>query len=124
MIETRERFRILNSPPLSFRFVKWLQRNGLPGGHRLEKMYRASGLWDVTVRYPLKNSIMIHIPWINYRNSYKNIMDYERKSIDYMRTIISRFSEPVLLIDCGADIGLMSLRLISECPNIRRVIAF
>jgi FkbM family methyltransferase len=51
-------------------------------------------------------------------------MDYEHKSIDYLRAIVSRFSAPVLLIDCGADIGLMSLRLISECPNIKRVIAF
>jgi FkbM family methyltransferase len=27
-------------------------------------------------------------------------------------------------VDCGADIGLMTSRLISECPNITRAIAF
>lgn len=124
MDEFNNQMKIITSLPLSFKFAKWLQRKNVPGGYRLEQICRSTSLWDVKVRYFLRNNVVIDIPYVDYKDTYPNIMEYEKKSINYISGIMSQFDEPFVLIDCGADIGLMTSRLISECPNIKRAIAF
>ena len=113
-----------NIPPLCFKIVKWLQQKNIRGGYRLEQLCRSKGLFNVKVRYSLGHNNFIDVPIDKRSYSFAEIIDYEHDSIDYVSTIISHYNQPFILLDCGADIGLISARLASACPDINRIIAF
>lgn len=52
-------FAVLDRAPLGFRAAKWLQRNGLRGGYRLEEYMRSKGWSNVRVRYALSTRVSI-----------------------------------------------------------------
>ena len=56
--------------------------------------------------------------------SQPEVFSYEADSICFVADLIAQQTGAVTLIDCGADIGLISARLIANCPAITRVIAF
>ena len=53
-----------------------------------------------------------------------DLLAYDRVTVELMGKEIRRADRPVVLLDCGADIGLISARLVATCPQIDRVIAF
>lgn len=116
--------KITKVPPLCFKIAKWLQRRNIRGGFRLENLCRSKGLLDVKIRYALGNNVFIDIPIAERPYDFIDIMNYEYESLKYVSTIISWYNQAFCLLDCGADIGLMSARIVSICPNIKQVIAF
>lgn len=124
MNESSHQLKTTNTPPFCFKVVKWLQRKNIRGGYRLEQLCRSVGLLNIQLRYSLSNNNFIDIPIAQRSYDLVDIMDYEHQSIDYVSSIISQYNQPFFLLDCGADIGLISARLASSCSNINHVIAF
>lgn len=115
---------ISSSPPLTFKLAKWFQKKGIRGGYRLENIIHSLGWLNVKVRYALMNKVALDIPiWYRpYDLSF--IYNYEYRSIEFITKIVRRINKPFLLIDCGADIGIISARLVSECRQIENVYCF
>ncbi len=120
------RYQILSSAPLGFRLAKWLQRYEAPGAYRFERMLRKMGYLDVLVRYPLSERTFVDMPIGLPLRDYlaKDVTEYERTSIDTASVIAAAWNGSVTLVDCGADVGLVSAKLVDRCKNIHRVLAF
>lgn len=124
MPASNKKLKHINYTPISYKVIKWLQQHKIPGSYRLEFIFRSRKFWDVSVKHSIKNGIHIHIPYIDNGDIYKDISNYESKSVNLVSNLAKQLSKPILLIDCGADIGLMSLRIISECQHITQLLAF
>ncbi|MGF1644402.1 MAG: FkbM family methyltransferase [Thiotrichales bacterium] len=118
--------RIVESPPFSFRLVKWLQARELRGAWRLESLL-ANRRWRRSlVRTDLARGISIDVPLEYGRAHYElaALAQYRDALVDQASSVLASYPGPFTLIDCGADIGLMSARLVAANPSIRGVIAF
>jgi hypothetical protein len=109
-----------SNPPLVYRVAKWIQKNNLRGGYFLENLSRTIGLLDVVVRFTLNSRIPIDVPISIRPYDFDDIRNYEDRSVQFIKKLCSDYSQEFILIDCGADIGLMSAKLLSECPAIRK----
>ena len=116
--------KILETPPIILKFSKWLQRKNIRGGYRLENFSRNHGWLDFLVEYSLTSDVRIQVPIAIRSYDSIDIIEYEKKSISFVTDIVSSLNYPITLIDCGADIGLVTARFVSCCNNIHRVIAF
>jgi FkbM family methyltransferase len=69
------------------------------------------------VRYGLGNGVVIDVPLTRSDNCWdeSEIQSYETDVITKMASAIGKMPAPVTFVDCGADIGLFSLRLASFC---------
>jgi FkbM family methyltransferase len=112
--------------PWPFRLSQFLILHHIRGGYRLMETAFRRGWLNVVVRYPLANGIALDVPLYRRENlwSEREVQEYETLPISLVVEILRRHPGPVTLIDCGADIGLVSLRLAAQYPNLARVIAF
>ncbi len=110
-------------PPLAFLAARWLQGLHVRGAHRLEDYARSRGWFDVTVRYRLGARASIDVPLRDRPYALTDLFGYERSSVEFLASELGGLGYPVALIDCGADIGLISARLVAACPRIRHVVA-
>ncbi len=117
-------YRVVDSLPLVLRMAFFMQRAGIRGGYRLQEMARARGWLDLLIRFRLPNGIGIDIPANSDSYDLGNIAGYEAALLELLARRVSELDEPVLLLDCGADIGLFSAHMVSSCSRIERVIAF
>ena len=62
MKKTPQELRKVDKAPVSYRFVKSIQRAGVRGGFRLENILRDRGHLDLCVRFELPNNVEIDIP--------------------------------------------------------------
>ncbi len=96
------------------------------GAWRLESLL-ANPRWEqALVRTELGPGVSFDFP-LEYGRTHYNLMNlkaYEHALIRYVSAVLAHYSEPFTLLDCGADIGLLSARLVAESWNLRRVIAF
>jgi FkbM family methyltransferase len=53
-----------------------------------------------------------------------DVLAYDAPLIASFAAAIRRLPAETMLLDCGADIGLVAAQLVSRCSNISRVIAF
>ncbi len=113
-----------NSPPLSFKLAKWLQNREIRGGNRLENFCCSKGYWNTYVNYAITPSVSIDVPIATRPYDFRYITQYEIDSIDFISNLLPNYNNDFTLIDCGADIGLMTARLVSECPQIKEAIEF
>lgn len=116
--------KIINDPYLIWKFVRFLQKSKFKGGYWLQKKCKYLGLLNVKVRYRLNNNTFIDIPLYYRSYDLNDIIIYEEKSRKFIIKILSRYNEKFCLLDIGADIGLMSALLSSECSNINQIMAF
>ncbi len=111
-------------PPLSFRVAKWLQKNGIRGGHRLEQLSHDRGHTNVCVSYPISDSVVFNVPLALRSYGPEFVRGYEKlvvqTFIDRIRAVPGKYT----FVDCGADLGLMCCRITAVEPSIERVIAF
>ncbi|HHS83915.1 MAG TPA: FkbM family methyltransferase [Gammaproteobacteria bacterium] len=124
MFQSKANFKVTDSLPLILQIAHFLQHKGIKGGYHLEEVARTRGWLDVLVRFRLRRDVSIDIP--AYADSYdlSNIPGYEHELIGLIHSHISKSEKPVLLLDCGADIGLLSALLVSACDCIDKVFAF
>lgn len=114
---------IRSAPPAVYRAARWLQDRRLRGGHMLERLARARGWLDVRVRHDLGPRAAIDVPLRLRSYDESDIFAYERSVVAQLAAEIRGRGGPATLVDCGADIGLISARLAGLCPEIGRVIA-
>lgn len=122
--QTQEK--ILLAPPPGFLLAKWLQQYQVPGAYRFERLLRDIGYLNVLVRYPLSRRTFIDMPiGLPLRDvTALEVATYEKDSVRTAGAIVGSWNLPVTLIDCGADVGLMSAKLVDRCGNIQQVVAF
>ena len=124
MKKTPEQLKAVTKEPASYRLAKSIQRAGVRGGHRLENMLRDNGRLDLCVRYRLSNDVEIDIPIGERSYDLYDLTHYESDSVKQIAPIISSYNQDFCLLDCGADIGLMSAKFVSAFPEIKKVISF
>lgn len=115
---------ILKYEPLAFKIVKWMQRRAMRGSYLLENIVRSMGLLNYKVRHNFGPQIQIDIPIATRPYDHIDLSSYEKDSANFLRQITEKSSTKYTLFDCGADIGLMSAKLLSVCSNIDQLIAF
>jgi FkbM family methyltransferase len=117
---------VVTSPPWHFRLAKWMMRKNVPGGHRLINTTSNLGLLNVTARYSLNDRITIDVPLYRESNRWdrQDVWEYDIPTVERLSNAIESLPEPVVFIDCGADIGIMSILVATETSNIERFIGF
>ena len=103
-----------------------MMRRDIPGAHRLVHAASTLGLLDVVVRYSLGDRITIDVPLYRASNRWdeRDLWEYDPPTVARLAGAIASFPEPVVFIDCGADIGIMSLLVAARTANIERFIGF
>lgn len=119
-----EQLKSTSVEPLIFKIAKYLQRENIRGGYRLEKLAGKFGWLDVNVRHNLPNGVKIDIPIAERSYDLIQIRSYESDSVDGIAPIIAKYDADFCLLDCGADIGLMSAKFVSAFPSIKKIVAF
>jgi FkbM family methyltransferase len=109
--------------PLLFRLSRALERRRWRGGTAAERVCRRLGLLDRTVRYDLGRGISVDVPLDARPMDAADVRDYESALVRHLARAIDGLDGPVRLYDCGADLGLISLKLVARCPTIVRVVA-
>lgn len=110
--------------PWFYRACRWFQKYDIFVGFYAERYLRQLGLLDYVVRYKIGASTPFDVP-IQIRGYDQLFLDrYESDVVSLIASRIERLGSNVTLIDCGADIGLMSCKLVVHCPKIKRLIAF
>ena len=113
-------------PPWHFRLAKWMMRRDIPGAHRIVNAASSLGLLDVVVRYALADRVTIDVPLYRVSNRWdeRDLWTYDPPTVARLAGAIASFPEPAVFIDCGADIGIMSLLVAAGTANIERFIGF
>jgi FkbM family methyltransferase len=112
--------------PWYFQSARNFGRKGWFGVYRAMRLMRALGLFNVVARFSLRNGATMHVPLYRLDSWWdeQDVWTYSSEMIDAIGQGIEQLSGPVLLIDCGADIGAVSVLLVSRNPKIREVVAF
>lgn len=101
-------------------------RNGVRGGYKLLKFSRRLGLLDKVVRYPISDAVTLDVP-VGRRDNHwdrTDILEYEKELVERVCMAARHVEGALTLVDCGADIGIITVRLAAELPGIERVLAF
>lgn len=109
--------------PLIFTLAKWMQRLHIRGGHHLQRLARERGWLNVAVRYRLSPRVQLEVPLALRGYDEQRVVHYERQALTVVAGLAARLPSPVTLLDCGADIGLISAHLVAACPNVQRATA-
>ena len=101
-------------------------RHHVRGGHRLMQVARRLHLLDCLVRYPVSPTITLDVPLWREENDWDEVdVDaYEHQFLAELARVVGGLPSPVTLLDCGADIGIFSVKLAALCDNLRTIIAF
>jgi FkbM family methyltransferase len=114
-------YRVRSIPPPLFRFAALLNRWKLRGGYRLA----AWASRGCVVEYDLGDGFHVTVPIYREDNRFgrEEILCYEARLLRAMSSNAASMQNATL-IDCGADIGMMSVLLRCRIPAIERVVAF
>ena len=110
--------------PLLYRLAKALERRRVKGSSWLLRSLRKMGLLDRAVDYEIGGALRLWVPLARNEFDHVYLKTYEREFLETLSGAIGGFHEDFTLIDAGADIGLFSVKLLSEAPSIRRIAAF
>jgi FkbM family methyltransferase len=113
----------LHREPLLFTTLKALCRSPLRGGHRLFAIAERIGLLHGVLRYLIDERHPVYVP-ITRRWDLRDIRTYESELVSTIASKAHSFPGNITLIDCGADVGLLSALLLSKIEYITRVVAF
>jgi hypothetical protein len=110
--------------PLLFQIAKVLERRKIRGSTRLLRSIDRLGWLKRPVDYRISDSVNILVPIA--RNGYDSydLDHYETDLLDAVAKAVRNFKGSFTLIDGGADIGVISLKLFAICPSIARIVSF
>jgi FkbM family methyltransferase len=110
--------------PVLFRLAKALERKSIRGSSRLLQSLRQLGWLDRPVDFRIGDSLGIVVPIA--RNGYDrhDLDNYEMDFLEALSAAIRQIPGSFTLLDCGADIGVFSIKLLANCPSISRIVAF
>ena len=103
--------------PLLFTLSRALTRRGTRGGYRLMRVARSLGRLDRVVRYEVADGITIDVPISRPENAWdrRDVMRYQHELIDDLVAMVEGMPAKPVLLDCGADIGLVRVRIAARC---------
>lgn len=112
---------VRSTPPPLYRLAGVLNRWKLRGGYRLGRLASRG----CVVEYDLGKGFHLTVPLYREDNRLgrDEILSYEAQLLGCMSGAASSMRDATL-IDCGADIGMMSIMLRREIPAIGHVVAF
>jgi FkbM family methyltransferase len=115
---------VLPRPPLTFTATRWLVRHHVRGSTRLFRWLRESGRLDLYADFDLGGGVTFTAP-LNREPEWdaEDVAGYEQPVVDALAAFAAGAPRPVTLIDCGADIGLVTLKVAARTP-LDRVLAF
>lgn len=117
----------LDRPPLLFTIDKLLMRHRIRGAWRLFEFLKRRGYFDrKVIRYEIGRGISVHVPIFRPERRWDrfDLLRYEVELIDMLADEAASIDAPLTIIDCGADLGLVSMLLTVRIPRVSRVIAF
>jgi FkbM family methyltransferase len=114
-------YRVRSAPPALFRFGSLLNRLKLRGGYRLEALASRGCI----IEYDLGDGFHLTVPIFREDNRFgrDDTLSYEARLLDVMRSAAGSMRDATL-IDCGADIGMISVQLKRLIPTIGHIVAF
>ena len=116
--------RIRSQEPAWFRVGKWMQSRKL-GGFKIVRI-GSNLFWPSStgVQHSLTPEIQLTVPIGIRPFGQFEVMSYEDSMIQFVSDLVGNTTNPVTLIDCGADFGLVSARLLACNPKITKILAF
>ncbi len=118
--------KFLDHRPLLFAVAKGMMRHKIRGGWRLFRLLDKLGyLKGKIVRYELKEGYCVFVP--TYRPEGWDRVDLQAYEQDLIAALVAAASDctgPLTIVDCGADIGLISVLLAAHMNRVSRVVAF
>ncbi len=121
--------RIVEGTPWYMRVGNFMARRGYPGAWRYKGVIEKLGLMNVIARYEVTGphgSTILETPLYNSSAAFDqwDMENYESSVIRAMQLSAKAMGGDVCLIDCGAQIGLISARACVHCPEIKEVVSF
>jgi FkbM family methyltransferase len=116
---------VVRRPPISLRVGAYLVRHRYRGGYRLLALAAQRGWLDRIVRYRLARGVTFDVPLFRPDNRWDvvDVREYDPRLTGDLAQVVRESSTPPVLIDCGADIGVVSVLVLAATPRVRRVVA-
>jgi FkbM family methyltransferase len=116
----------LDRPPLLFKWLKSLSRQGTRGTWRTTKLLERLGYFNgKVVRYEIEDRYSIYVPiYRPERWDHQDLLHYEHGLVETLVRTASASDSPLTIIDCGADLGLISILLAARLRRVSKIIAF
>jgi FkbM family methyltransferase len=116
---------VVRRPPISLRVGAYLVRHGYRGGYRLLGLASRRGWLDRIVRYQLGPQVTFDVPLFRPDNRWDavDVREYDPRLTADLAQVVRESGTPPVLIDCGADIGVVSVLVVAATPRVRRVVA-
>jgi FkbM family methyltransferase len=104
----------------------FMVRHGYPGGWRLLDLVRRLGIVKKPICIPVPGGFL-DVPLhrecqTDWDESY--VLQYEKAFVDALVSAAASLPGSIALVDCGADIGTLSVLLAGRVPRLSRIIAF
>jgi FkbM family methyltransferase len=117
----------LDRPPLLFTIDKFMMRHRMRGAWWLFELLKRRRYFDrKVVRYEIGRRISVHVPIFRPERRWDrfDILHYEPELVDRLVDEAGTSNDPLTIVDCGADLGLISMLLTARVRRVSRVIAF
>jgi FkbM family methyltransferase len=116
----------LQSPPFYFRVAKEMYRRQIKGGGFLLRTIRRIGLLDrMVIKYTLNKGYDVFVPIYRPEQwDLKDIIGYEADLVQLIVDACGKYQGLFTILDCGADIGIISVLVASKLSSTRNIIAF
>lgn len=116
---------VVRRPPLVFRLGAYLTRHGIRGGYRLLAIAERRGWLNKVVRYRLSSAIAFDVPIFRPDNRWDatDVVEYDPLLIDDLSRAVRDAVNPPVFVDCGADIGIVTVLVVANIPRLRRAVA-
>jgi len=117
---------IRERPPLWFRLAKSLARKRMRGAYRLWQFAEGRGWSHYWAQYTLRADMPILVPIYREENRWdqEDIDEYEQPLIQDLLRQIERIGRDTVVFDCGAEIGIFSLKVLAGSSRVKRLVAF
>jgi FkbM family methyltransferase len=116
---------VVRRPPISLRVGAYLVRHRYRGGYRLLALAADRGWLDRIVRYRLAPGVTFDVPVFRPDNRWDSVdvREYDPRLTSDLAQVVRECGTPPVLIDCGADIGVVSVLVLAATRRMRRVVA-
>ena len=116
-------------PPILFGLARAMIRADIPGGWRLWRTLLDMGALAITAEYVIAGparATPMRVPLDRQESSWseREIADYSANIVDATLRAAAHIKAPFTLIDCGADIGMLSASFLRASERIASLIAF
>jgi FkbM family methyltransferase len=112
--------------PFWFTIAKLLARKRIRGAYRFWQFAESRGWPRYWGRYALSPKMAILVPVYREENRWdqQDIDEYERPLIQDLVRQIEKIGRDTVVFDCGAEIGIFSLKVLAGSSFVTRLIAF